>query len=132
MARKTLLDIDPKVQSVLEEFNLMSSIRVELAKDAYDVQDEETQAVIDRVVATLRTYATGTITAKVGRTLVPVKIENDVLGWNLLYLAVEIVKDLAFMDYRVATFKFPEQMCSSCGVTLSAQNVHRSGKRKKA
>lgn len=131
MARKTLGDIDPKLASVVDEFKELSEVRQEIAKDAYDVQDEITQQTIDRITATLQQYATGYITAKVNKTAVPVKIDNDFIGMNLFYLAVEIVKDLAFMDIRVAEFEFPEQICASCGIELQAANVRRVGKGKR-
>ena len=131
MARKTLADIDPKLASVVDEFKELSEVRQEIAKDAYDVQDELTQQTIDRITATLQQYATGYITAKVNRSAVPVKIDNDFIGMNLFYLAVEIVKDLAFMDIRVAEFEFPEQICASCGIELSTANRRRVGKGKR-
>lgn len=130
MARKTLADIDPKLQSVLDEFKDVSEIRLELALDTYSIQDEETQKVIDRIAATLQQYATGYITAKVNRTVVPVKIDNDFLGYNLFFLAVEIAKDLAFMGVKVAEFEFPEQLCAQCGTELTAKNVRRVGRKK--
>lgn len=118
MARKTLADIDPRLKSVVEDFEAMSLVKHEMAVDAYELQDKETQAVIDRIVATLRQFATGFITAKVGGTYVPVPIDNKYLGYNLLYLAVEIVKDLAFLDIRVATFEFPPSLCVKCGAEV--------------
>jgi hypothetical protein len=131
MARKTLADIDPRLAPIVEEFQVLSEVRQEIAKDAYDVQDAGTQRTIDRMVATLQQYATGYITAKVGKTVVPVKIDNDFIGMNLFYLAVEIVKDLAFMDIRVAEFEFPEQLCAVCGTQLTTANVRRVGKGKR-
>lgn len=131
MARKSLADIDPELVSVLDEFKSLSEVRYEIARDAYNVQDDATKQVIDRMVATLQQYATGYITAKVNKTAVPVKIDHDYLGYNLLYLAVEIVKDLAFMDIRVADFEFPEQFCASCGIELTTANVRRVGKGKR-
>jgi hypothetical protein len=131
MARKTLKDIDPRLSSIVDDFKMLSEVRQEIAKDAYDAQDEITQRTIDRMVATLQQYATGYITAKVGRTAVPVAIDNDYIGMNLFYLAVEIVKDLAFMDIRVAEFEFPEQVCANCGIELTTANVRRVGKGKR-
>ena len=125
MARKSLADIDPALSSIVDEFKELSEVRLEIAQDAYNVQDDETKKTIDRMVATLQQYATGYITAKVNKTAVPVKIDHDYIGYNLFYLAVEIVKDLAFMDIRVAEFEFPEQLCASCGVELTTDNRRR-------
>lgn len=115
MARKTLTDIDPRLKSVVEDFHAVSLVKYEMAKDAYDLQDETTQKVINRIVGTLQTYATGYITAKVGGTIYPVKIDNEYLGYNLLFLAMEIAKDLAFVNVRVAKFTFPPSLCVKCG-----------------
>jgi hypothetical protein len=131
MARKSLKDIDPNLSSFVDEFTSLSEVRLDMALDAYSVQDEETQAVIDRIAATLQQYATGYVTAKVGKAAIPVAIDNDLLGYNLFYLAVEIVKDLAFMDIRVAEFEFPDQVCASCGIELTIANVRRVGKGKR-
>jgi hypothetical protein len=87
-----------------------------MAKDAYDLQDEETQAAIDRIVCTLQSYVTGFLNVKVaGASYVPVKIDNEYIGYNLLYLAVEVAKDLALLNIRVANFTFPPVLCVVCG-----------------
>jgi hypothetical protein len=115
MARKTLAAIDPKLTRVLEEFQAVSLVKYEMARDAYDIQDKDTQAAIDRIHGTLQQYATGYINLKVGRSIVPVKIDNEYLGYNLLFLAVEIAKDLAFTGIRLANFKVPDVYCATCG-----------------
>lgn len=118
MARKTLADIDPELKSVLEEFKSVSLVKYDMARDAYTVQDKATQKTIDRIVGTLQQHATGYITAKVNNAMVPVKIDNEYLGYNLLFLAVEIVKDLAIMGQKVSNFEFPEALCASCGAEI--------------
>lgn len=118
MARKSLLDIDPKLTAALEDFKSVSEIKYELAKEAYDAQDAETRRVIDRIHGTLQTSATGYVNLVVNRAVYPVKIEADYLGFNLLYLAVEIVKDLGIMGIRVANWKFAETLCASCGAEI--------------
>lgn len=118
MARKTLADLDPRLKSAREDFEAVSLVKYEMAKDAYDCQDEETQKVIDRIVATLQQYANGYIKVKVGNSFVPMQISNEYLGFNLLYLAVEIAKDLAFVDVRIANFEFPPSLCASCGAQI--------------
>ena len=118
MARKTLADIDPRLTSVVEDFKAVSMVKGEMARDAYDLQDRETKLVIDRIVGTLQQYATGFLNVKVGGTYVPVKVDNEYLGYNLMYLAVEICKDLAFVGERVANFVFPPSLCVKCGAEL--------------
>lgn len=130
MARKSLADIDPDLRRATEEWQSISLVKYEMAKDAYDLQDDKTQKVIDRIVGTLQQYATGHITVKVGGSYVSVKISNEYLGYNLLYLAVEVVKDLAFVDIRVANFTFPELLCAVCGDPMPEQ-TNAKGKRSK-
>lgn len=100
---------------MLDEFESVSLVKQELAQDAYEFQDEETKRAIDRVTATLQQHATGYVNVKVGGTLHALKIENEYLGYNLFWLAVEIVKGLAFVGLRVANWQWPELLCASCG-----------------
>lgn len=124
MARKSIMDLrsaDKLVQDALEEHQSVAEIKYELAKEAYDAQDRQTRAVIDRIVGTLQSYATGYINVQLQPpegVLVPVKLDNTYLGYNLLYLAIEIVKDLAFLGVKVANFKFPKSYCARCGGEL--------------
>jgi len=127
MPRKSLVDIDPRLRSVTEDFEATSIVKRDMAQDAYDAQDKETQAVIDRITATLQQHATGYITPKIQGSVVPVRVDNEYLGYNLFYLAVEIVKDLAFVGIRVAKFEFPQSLCASC----SAEVIPEKRKAKK-
>lgn len=135
MARKQITDLksaDKLVTEAIEEHQSIAEVKYELAKAAYDAQDKETKAVIDRIVDTLRTYATGYIHVQLQPptgALVPVKLDNTYLGYNLLYLAVEIVKDLAFLDIQVASFEFPEAYCARCGAELGIPELTTGGKR---
>lgn len=131
MARKTLADIDPNLKSAVEDFEAVSLVKYEMAQDAYELQDEETQKVIDRIAGTLRSYATGFLNVKVGNVYVPIKVDNDYLGYNLFYLAVEVVKDLAFLDIRVANFVFPPSQCVKCGADIIPEKRNAKGKDKR-
>lgn len=124
--RKTLASLDPQLKSVVDEFRSISEMKHEMATDAYNLQDATTKKVIDRMVATLRTYATGYVHVTVGKTVVPVKIEAEYLGMNLFWLAVELCKDLAFSDIRIASFQWPESLCASCSsIILPGKKVKR-------
>ena len=124
MARKTISDLrssDKLMQEAVDRHKSISEVKYELAKEAYDAQDDDTKAVIDKMVETLRTYCTGYINLQLQPptgAMVPVKLNNEYLGYNLLFLAVEIVKDLALLDIKVASFKFPPSMCATCGAEL--------------
>lgn len=115
MGRKTIADIDPELRAATEAFKALSLVKGEMARDAYAVQDKATKKAIDRIVATLQQHARGEVNLKVGNTLVPVKVDDQTLGFNLFYLAVEIVKDLGFVGIKVANFKFPAHLCVRCG-----------------
>lgn len=109
------------LEDAIDEFKAISEMKYELAKEAYDSQDAQTQVVIDRVVGTLRQYATGYINVQLNPpegAPVPVKLDNRYLGFNLFWLAIEIVKDLAFVGIRVENFEFPPTQCAQCGVEL--------------
>lgn len=103
-------------------------VRYQIAKDAYDAQDAETQALLDRMVAVLRLHATVYVDVTAnpphGGT-VPVKMEARYIDQNLLYIAVETLKTLAIFDVRVANFKFPESLCVSCGTPILGLNRPR-------
>lgn len=134
MPRKSVTDLksaDKLIDEAIENFKSVSEIKYELAKDAYDMQDDKTKAVIDRLVKTLQTYATGSITLQLAPPhgkLVAVAIENDYLMFNLLYLAMEIVKDLAITGIRVAKFEFPPSLCSNCGSEIIPELRTKKGK----
>lgn len=132
LARKTLSDLksnDKLVEESVESFKSISEIKYELAKEAYDIQDKETKAVIDRIVSTLQVYASGTISVQLSPPtggFITVKIDNTYLGYNLLWLAMEIVKDLAILGIRVESFEFPPSMCAVCGADVIPEKRRKS------
>lgn len=117
--RKSLGDIiDPKLKAAMDEFRSTSAIKNEVATDVYNLQTKTTQAAIDKITATLRKHATGYVNLNVGGKAQEVKVANadsEYLGFSLFYLAVESVKDMAFVGIRLATFRFPPTLCVSCG-----------------
>lgn len=134
MPRKSVIDLkssDNLLDQATEEFKDVSEVKAEMARAVYDQQDAKTKAVIDSIHATLQHYATGYITVQLAPpsgALTPVKLDNEYLGYNLLYLAVEIVKDLAITGIRVASFVFPPSLCVECG----AEVIPEKRSRKKA
>ena len=127
MARKSIADLkssDKLIAEAVEDFSAVSEIKYELAKEVYDAQDDETKAVIDRILATLQTYATGHINVGAG---ISVKIDGEHLMHNLLWLAVEVVKDLALLGIRAENFEFPKGLCAVCGSEITP--AKRAGRR---
>lgn len=93
---------------------MVSEMKAELAKDVYELQDKETKAAIDKIIGTLRSYSESSIKV-LGE---GVDIHKLTLDMNLLYLAVEVVKDLGLVGYKVANFHFPTELCAACGSDL--------------
>ena len=106
MARKSLDALNR-----LDMFEEVSAVKYDLAHEVYDAQDDETKMLIDKIEHTLRQYATATV--KIGKR--NWDITEEQLHFNLFYLAVEVVKDLALLDIRVGNFTFPEDVCATCG-----------------
>jgi hypothetical protein len=134
MARKSITDLkssDKLVKEAIARQKSISEVKYEIAREAFDLQDDKTKEVIDRMVETLRNYTTGYINVQLQPptgALVPVRLDNEYLGYNLLFLAVEIVKDLALLDIKVANFKFPPSMCVKCGAELGIPEQTRGAK----
>jgi hypothetical protein len=130
VARKTVIENDERVKEALEEFKILTELRYEMAMEAYNAQDEATQGVIDRIKDRLALGASGYIKIRVnpphGGT-VPVRIERDMLDANTLFIATEILKDLAVFDVRIENYQFPPSMCVSCGAEI--ETPKKGGKR---
>lgn len=134
MARKhaTFKDTDRQNAEAVAEAQSFIEVRYQMARDAYDAQDKETQALLDRIVSTLRLYATVYVDVTAnpphGGTI-PVRMEANYIDQNLLFIAVEILKTLAVFDVRVGNFKFPKSLCANCGTPLLGLNRKRKGRR---
>lgn len=103
MARKMKAPKVADKSAFSEEQQLMAEVRGEIAQEAYDAQDAKTKAAIDAVAHRLAKDAAST---------------DIYTQHNLLFVAVEIVKDLAVTGIRVASYNFPEGQCVSCGGAL--------------
>lgn len=111
MEKSTLL-------TMLDEYVLVSEFKGVIAKDVYDAQDAKTRTMIDKVQAVLRAKATGIVKFKIGRKEHPLVVSAEAVNANLLWLAVEIVKDLAFVGLRAGGFKYDTAHCFNCGSEL--------------
>lgn len=124
MARKSITNLKSNaklVENAVAEFKSISELKYELAKEAYDAQDEDTKKAIDRIIGTLQVYATGSITVQLQPPFgeyVTVRIDATYLGYNLLWLAIEICKDMALLGIRLAAFDFPQSMCAKCSAEI--------------
>lgn len=132
MARKTATATQALIDEAVENWKAVTEVRYELAKEAFDFQDEDTQALLQRIVNRLRVGASGVITVKINppaNMSVPVKIDQEYLDYNLLYVATEILKDLAMFDIQVGTYQFPPSMCVSCGAELTKETAKKKARR---
>jgi hypothetical protein len=105
------------VQSIVEKFQSQTEARYRIAKAAFEAQDDKTQEALQMLQDRLSFIATQEIrvfpNGKGGAGVV-VNVDQDTVDQNLLYMATEIVKDLALLDIRVENYKFPTKHCSEC------------------
>lgn len=102
MARKTGLSARDIAR---EEFTTLVDYQHDLAVEVYEAQDEETKEAIDKLKTTLAQYNTG----------LSFDLPDKWIDMALFVVAVEVVKDLALLDIRVAGFTFIEDACVKCG-----------------
>jgi len=113
------------VQKQVDEFKERSEIRQRIASAAYNAQDAKTRAVIDSMMDHLLLGASGTIKVSDGNEIIPVQVDMEYVEFNALYVATEILKDLALMDVKVANYKFPDVYCVECGDQLMRTKKRR-------
>src|SRR5215831_11305322 len=99
-----------KVDRALEEFRKIARTRYKMAMQVYEAQDGLTKEVIDRIRDRLVIASTGVVNIN-GR---PVKIEQKYVDYNILFLACEILSDLALLDIQIANFNPSPMWCAEC------------------
>lgn len=117
MARKPRpMKLDEKVNAELDIFKQQSLKRFQMAERAYNAQDRETKEAIDAMVERIISTARGLLMVKPkgAKEAVVVTVPTDTIQHNALYLATEIVKDLAMLDIRIANFRFDPKLCAVC------------------
>ena len=125
MARKQAVRQTPdQTEEALAEIRALIEVRYEIAKEAYDMQDEQMRGVIDQMVRRLRLSTTGYVNVHINPprgSIVQAKLDQKYVDFNLLYVATEILKDLALMDIKIGTYKFPPAMCVTCGAEVTQE-----------
>ncbi len=111
-------ELERKVEHELEKWKEISEARGRIAQTAYNSQDEQTQETIERMMDRILAGSNGVVKVVVAGTTIYRGVDMHYLGLNAMYLATEILKDLAFMDIQVANYEFPEMVCTECGVLL--------------
>lgn len=84
------------------EAQMVAEMKGTLAEEVYFKQDDLTKALIDKLAAQVRTYTKETL-------------PEPWHTYNINWLTMEIVKDLAITGIRLGTFTFPEGLCAVCG-----------------
>jgi len=115
-------------QEALDNFKAASEERYERAKKVYDAQDNETKDALDRMIDLLSGIARKRMWVSQTRgsnVKAIVLLPDQVIRHNMFYMAVEILKDLAQMDVRIASFKFPEGLCLVCSNEIKPKKKRR-------
>lgn len=92
----------------LIEFESITAVQYETAKDAYLAQDAETQQALNVIVETLRSYVEP-------ETKDGIEIDADVLNQCLVVMAMQAASDMALLDIKVGNYVFPVKLCAACG-----------------
>jgi len=114
------LTFEEKVEREVKIFSEQSRSRATMAEKAYNAQDAETREALDSMVERIVSCSRGLIAVRVNETKVAASIPVSTIRDNALYLATEILKDLAILDIRVANYRFPQGICVECKKEISA------------
>jgi len=112
----------------LKLFEEHTKARSKIAKAAYEAQDEETKEALDLLRSRVATMSSGYIRIFPNGKRNPsiaVPIAWELAEQNILFIATEILKDLALMDIQVANYQFPKVYCAECGDKLTPRKKKR-------
>ena len=121
--------LDKLVAEQVAEYQAASERRFEIANEAYRAQDEKTRKIIDTIQEQLMIGASGTIRVYAGTEALAVKVDMEYVEYNTLYVATEILKDLAIFDVKIANYRFPEVYCVECGTKIGRNVMKKKVKR---
>lgn len=113
-------ELQKQATRVMADFTAEAKARYDKAKKLYDKQDADTQEALDRMTTLLCRIAKRHMWVGVGKVgdRVVSEIPETVIYHNMFYMAVEILKDLAQMDVKVAGFEMPSTLCAECHTEL--------------
>lgn len=98
------------VDKALLRYREIAEKRFKMAMQIYEAQDGSTQEVIDRIRDRLTIAATGVVIIN-GQ---PVKLEQKYVDFNLLWIAVDILSDLAMMNIQIENYEPSPMVCIEC------------------
>ena len=126
-------ELEGRAKLEVEQFVEFTKTRAKMAQVAYDAQDKQTQRVLDLIRDRLIVGANGLIrispNGAKGETYA-IHVGMDVLKANALWVATEILKDLALFDFKVANYEFPDVYCAACGTALKPAGSNKPLKKK--
>lgn len=102
------------IEGALKEFQAQIDTRYEIGKHVYDIQDALTKEVIDRIRMQYRIAVPGVVNIN----NVPHKLDKEYIDKNGLFVATEILSDLALNGIKVANFKFHPGFCAECKTVI--------------
>jgi hypothetical protein len=115
------LTFQQQLDQELQIFTKQAHTRAQIAQRAYDAQDRETRLALDSMVDRIISISRGIATFKVKGRKVAAEVPAQAVSDNAIYLATEILKDLALLDIRVANFRFDPKRCAECGKPLTTK-----------
>lgn len=114
-------------KKAMDDFIADAKKRYNHAHEIYKQQDADTQDALDRIIALLCQITRRNMWVQVGarEDRLVLTIPDETIYNNMFYMAVEIIKDLAVMDIRVANYKHPANLCAMCGATVKPKKKGR-------
>ena len=94
----------------VENYRVQTEARLQMATEAYEMQDSETREVIDKIRDRIAIAMTGRVKTSNGHVF---QVSQELMDASILFIATEILKDLAMYDVKLANFKFPPN-CVGC------------------
>jgi hypothetical protein len=120
-----------RAEEEIRKFKELAQHRFKMAKAAYDYQDEETRHAISVIRDRLVLGSNGVVRISprgANGESYSISVEVEFIEMNALFVATEVVKDLALFDIKLANYKFPPAFCAECGVSLKPSKKEKKVK----
>ena len=120
--------LDKLAGEALDNFTKESEKRYERAMKVYNTQKIEAQDALDRMIDILCVIARRKLAVRVRGSwddAVVFTIPDEVIKKNMTYMAVEILKDLVYMDVQVDDFHWPTDICAECGAPVTPKKKEK-------
>lgn len=110
-------------------FTTDAKARYDKAHKLYEEQDDATQDALDRMTTLLCRIARRNMWVSAGEksNRLVLQIPEQTIYHNMFYMSVEIVKDLALFDVKIAGFKFSDNLCVECYKNIKPKRPKKKG-----